>query len=495
MAPSTLEADNAGWGVFTLKDRPHGRPLLYGDIVVQITDLNMTHVHALKRLLHEYLWSSEETGGFYEGRAVISSIPGIGMLANGLPASNILSSVAQVDEAGLTRKSSPGAGAISYYHNYTYYVQKPLQAGEEVFLHYGDNWIQERQSKWGHKLIETPLQTTRPLTWLRSHGYCLDNIKPGTSRIPDAGRGAFATRPLPKGSIVAPVPVVPILDRRVMDFTRQRQDGSLVSLQQLLLNYCLGHPLSSVLLYPYAPGLPLINHDGLNPNVRLQWSSLQVANLITTNVSLADLHDQPKFLLELVAIRDIPKNQEIVLDYGTDWVNAWRAHVASWEPQQDNYYAPAYVMNDVVIALRIQEELKEHPYPDNIFTSCFYRYMDHAAGQQNNKPITKDAVTTVRWNQTRSIFELLNLRPCHVLKRQKDDKQGTLFTVQILNRYGLTKQERVPSIHIVTHVPRKAIRFSDKLYTTDQHMEIAFRHEVGVPNDVFPEQWKDLKME
>ena len=55
--------------------------------------------------------------------------------------------------------------------------------------------------------------------------------------------------------------------------------------------------------------------------------------------------------------------------------------------------------------------------------------------------------------------------------------------------------KRIPSHEkqIVTHVPREAIRFSDKLYTTDQHLEYAFRHPIGMPDDIFPLQWKNLE--
>lgn len=62
------------------------------------------------------------------------------------------------------------------------------------------------------------------------------------------------------------------------------------------------------------------------------------------------------------------------------------------------------------------------------------------------------------------------------------------------NRPNMDPKERIPSrrIHVVSGVPRIAIRFSDRLYTTDQHLDNAFRHEIGFPNDLYPEQWKDL---
>jgi hypothetical protein len=494
MAESTVP--NGGWGVFTLIDRPErGTPLLYGDVVVQVTDLNVTYAVALQRLLDEYWWSAEETGGFYEGQQVLSSIPGIGMLANGLlQENNVLPFVPMVDEAGLTRTESPGAGAITHYHNYTWFVKKPMVAGDEILVNYKPDRFPERNAR----IQQSPasLATRRPLEFLRQHGFCLDNVKPGRSILPDAGRGLFAARKIRQGSVVLPVPVMAITDPRALDITRVSKGGSPVDhFKQLLLNYCFGHNESSVLLYPYGPGMHLVNHGGGQyANVRLEWDT------VPNDVSLTNLTQwqdpqaprAPKFLLKLVALRDIAVGQEILLDYGPDWIEAWVHHVETWTPaspgKHEDPYTPSYVMDDVVKVLRTQEELQTYPYPANIFTSCFYRYQDFAHSTHNADPT---ALVTVQWQQTRHTFELTNLRPCTVLER--DESKG-LFTVRILNRLGLSANERVPSVHIVTHVPRKAIRFSDKSYTTDQHLKNAFRHPIGLSDDVFPDQWKDLKV-
>jgi hypothetical protein len=279
--------------------------------------------------------------------------------------------------------------------------------------------------------------------------------------------------------------------------------------KQLLLNYCLGHTNSSILLYPYGPMVGLVNHASsasnanTRANVRLQWSTSDVLHLFGQELLTKPLEEVKNYssnrsglLLELVATRNIVKGEEIFLDYGVEWQQAWINHVQNWKPVPDaDKYTPSYVMEDVVKTLRLESELVEHPYPDNVFTSCFYRYSDHKeAAEKHTGGGADEAVTTFRWNMTRGLFELRNLRPCKILQREQDPKQGTLFTVRIMNRYGLTADERIPkgAMHIVTHVPRRAVRFSDKLYTTDQHLENAFRHEIGIPDDIFPPQWMDL---
>jgi hypothetical protein len=499
MATSTIP--DAGWGVFSLIDMQRGMPFLTGDLVIQITDLNELHADGIKLMLHDYLWGSDETGAFYEGKLVVSAMAGVGMLANGMPDNqhNALPFVPTVDEGGLTRMESPGAGASTHYHNLTFFMSKPVTAGSEIYVNYRENWFEERKQR----LVPTEHAPAmgrgqqHDVAWLRQHGRCLDNIVMGRSRVPHAGRGAFATRDLDAGAIVSPIPALVIPKRQALDLVRKRKDGTVVQTKQLLLNYCLGHTNSSVLLYPYGPMVNLVNHaPPTRANVRLQWSKSEELHRRGKELLAKPLEDIKSYnrsglLLELVATRDISKGQEIFLDYGVDWQKAWVDHVQNWKPTKDaDTYTPSYVMEDVVKTLRLESELAEHPYPENVFTSCFYRYSDQK--EQAEKNTGADAeVTTFRWNMTRGLFELRNLRPCKILQRQQDPKQGTLFTVRIMNRYGLTPNERLPkgAMHIVTHVARRAVRFSDKIYTTDQHLENAFRHEIGIPDDIFPQQW------
>jgi len=265
----------------------------------------------------------------------------------------------------------------------------------------------------------------------------------------------------------------------------------------------------------------LVNHgSGTRANVRLQWSNSKelyggggdvvgggVDPHWFENVSVPELlasrlrPDRAGLLLELVAVRPIRAGEEVLLDYGDEWSRALAQHVGDWEPVPGAQgYAPSYVFNDVIKVLRTERELKDHPYPDNIFTSCYYRYSDNK--DEAEKQSDNEGVTAFRWRPTRGIFEPRNLRPCVVLRRQDNADDGTsttaatttTYTVRIRNRHGLSDEQRLPkgAMHIVTHVPRHAICFSDKSYTTDQHLANAFRKEIGIPDNIFPAKWKDL---
>jgi len=501
--------------------------------VIQLHDLFPQKPRAtnISLFITHYAYDGQETGGQYEGRLVYSASPGVGMLSNGHPALyNVLPHVPEVDEADLPRTTSPGAGAITHYHNYSYYAQRPIEAGGEVLLNHGENWFREREAKgvirpgtleaakkeldeMKSKGETNSKKHLRPVEWLVENGLCLDNLREGRSKIPNAGRGAFAARSMLKGSVVAPAPVLQIAHKDVLQTEKvkvmQRSSGGkemVVKGRQLLLNYCFGHPKSSLLFYPYSPGVNLINHSPTNPNVALRWSTSNQhrGKDWVDNWSYDDIEQSQEtgLMMEFVALRDIHRGEEITLDYGHEWETAWNDHVRGWYPVAGaEQYTPSYVMDDVVTLLRTEEEQRSHPYPDNIITSCFYRYSEGKEEAQNiggsNQNPSKRETAVVPWKMTRGLFELNNLRPCQVIRREKGvgkDEKQVYYTAVIRNRYGLKREERIPKgeTHIVTRIPRMAFRFTDKIYTTDQHLENAFRHFIGIPDDIFPEGWMDL---
>lgn len=504
MAKSSLD----GFGIFTLNDRRRASPVLPGDIVIQIPDvMNTAGVHFFK---NNYWKSAYETGGMNEGKVVHSVTPGVGMLTNSVRGkSNILPYRVDRDDGDCPRETCKAAGSFTQYHNYTWFFHKDLVAGQELLSPQTEEWFQER-SLWDDDDNDHDDPPLRSQEWLRHHGTCLDNIIPKSSSI--SGRGAFAHRFLPKGSIVAPVPVLPIFDWEItlnmIKIKESKQRTSLEQQWQLLLNYCYGHPQSSMLLFPYSPIVNLINHHD-TPNVKLQWSVQQSNNDSWLRWSIPDLEDhadEPGLVMELVALRDLQPGDEIVMDYGSEWKAAWDDHHHATTPNETMkrsngktatpMYTPAHVMDEVATKIRTSAEQKEYPYPSNLRTSCFYEYPNNTTTATNSD----GGITTVPWNWTRRVFDWTNLHPCTILKR---DETSSYYTAQIL-RNGMPKAadggnpqdktvEKQKSYHIVSKVPRPAIRFTDKVYTTDQHLAGAFRHRIGIPDEIFPDVWRDEK--
>jgi hypothetical protein len=516
-------------GLYTVQPIPRGHPIGAPDILIHLVD----YPEALSSFVSHHSFEASQFGAQYEAKKVASILPGIPSLSQStiMAESNVVPFYGRdMDEADVPRTVEPGAGALTHYHNLTFVATQYLDAGSEIFVgipHGQDEkWSQSRM-EWIRQRDEILIMLSamedgggggggggglgvlprgrRDVEWIQEHGMCVDHLRVQKSRRRGVGRGAFAKRYIPKGSIVSVSPLVPIDRKAAVSVKVKNGKGreKESSKPQLLVNYCLGHVNSSVLFYPTAPVVNLINHDRHGANVELQWSTSSediVHGLNVSSISLEDVvsrfRNSDDLVMKFVATRDIRPNEEIYMDYGLAWSRAWEKHVQEWNPVPGAVsYAPSYVMDDVAALLRTEKEQVDHPYPSNVMTACFYRYSTHQRndGIASSNQASAGETTTVQWKMDRRTFDYRNLRPCQVIKRE--DIDGKIYYTAIMKNWnGMKKDELIPKheIHVVSSIPRHAIRFVDKLYTTDMHLSNAFRHEIQIPDDIFPCAWKDL---
>jgi hypothetical protein len=201
------------------------------------------------------------------------------------------------------------------------------------------------------------------LDFLRKEGKCQDHIRPDISMIPHAGRGAFATRDLPEGTVVGYSPLIHMAVRGEQVFTVVYNGESKHGMDRfeyrdvgydeeenleefiesafkhenrytkpdLVVNYSFGHRNSTLLLTPYGAMVNYINHksanDGDGPNVRVQWPDRELVAHKPDWLS-EDLHflrDSVKKIglsFDYVALRDIKEGEEVTMDYGDEWVSS-----------------------------------------------------------------------------------------------------------------------------------------------------------------------------
>ena len=366
LAKSTIE--NSGNGIYTTEPIAAGQKIGLEDLVIQLPDITPQYAASMRLLLFNYAWDGSKFGGQYEGQRVYSLVPGVGALANGHQTmfnTDVGGPGPVMDHAGLTRHQSPGAGAVTHYHKYSFVAMDDIVAGGEILMNYGVNWFKERERKGIMKSPDTLQEKARSTDWLRENGICLDHIKVGPSTKEHAGRGAFSQRRFQKGALVVATPILQILDRRAMVMKRMKGGVEEVT-EQLILNYCYGHRDSSLLFFPYvsirrkpkqmyvsqsmslkvfhffhvfslqAPFVNFINHDFQYPNVELRWSRSSQHSIQIQNMSLADLKQLQNtgLVLDLVALRDIEEGEELFLNYGEAWDEAWDAHVRDWYDEE-----------------------------------------------------------------------------------------------------------------------------------------------------------------
>lgn len=138
--------------------------------------------------------------------------------------------------------------------------------------------------------------------------------------------------------------------------------------------------------------------------------------------------------------------------------------------------------------MRTREELLYDPYPANVFTGCFLpESLDKAREQE----------TPREWRYTPGLFDdASNIAECEIIKRDITDSSD------VDSRRDSSKPPHV-TYTVVWHrhqgpltisgVPRVAIVFLDHMYSNDQYQRKAFRHEIGLPEEMVPEAWRDLK--
>jgi hypothetical protein len=351
-------------------------------------------------------------------------------------------------------------------------------------------------------------ETTRSVEWLRQHGICGDHLAPGPSSVsPQAGRGAFATRTLPAGIVVAPMPLVHIANRStlvmypVVNVTSADADGSITgwhfqvnrtlpkASDQLIINYCFGHRMSTLLLCPYGPMTGYINHAPTHSddptvrtaNVKIQWAHPDRGNHMPSflNQSIEELEssNKTKLAFELVSVREILKGEEVLLDYGEEWSLAWERHVSQWSPPENAVnYISAYELNhptgvQALLPLKTVFEQIEDPYPGNIehvFSMHFFR---EAWWREAHRTGTlKD------WELSEQLWNV------DILRRELDKE----FNETVYYLYSWDYRQ------VIGPVPRQAIHFRNKPYTSDMLQHFVFRHDMRIPDEMFPLSWRNL---
>ena len=221
----------------------------------------------------------------------------------------------------------------------------------------------------------------KPLPWLAQNGVCVSSglLKVGSSPIRYAGRGVFATQIIRKGSVIM---TSPLLAMRREDFTiyksnpeevlvRDIVDTTKVVGTELLFNYAFTHPNSPLYLIPSGPMVNYINHGGRkNANVEIRWpkggsntaklfewaynqersshfdNDFESKTFDNPNPWLKDhpidvMERSGKLAFEYVALRDIKVGDEILIDYGELWEDAWLEFSSQHPYSRSGYFRHA----------------------------------------------------------------------------------------------------------------------------------------------------------
>jgi SET domain len=321
------------------------------------------------------------------------------------------------------------------------------------------------------------------LQWLESNGQCMDNIRVGdASTINHAGRGAFATRFIPSGGLVAPAPLIHVANNDLMkmytdhvwsshknDFI-PNLDGN--HTYQLIYNYCFVHKDSKIALFPYGMFTNLINHASPphTPNTRIQWSkNMRHPEWFDMSVDMWGEEYHTGLQIDFVALRDIEPGEEILIDYGDDWQKAWDQHVANFKSPYGPEYMPSYDLNKQPDGIELRIHGQDRDYEsDHVAMFCRWWYLE------------KRGIPEPRGEEDPA---------CRVLK--KIDEDNYLAELIVVTDSDEDESTSITPETVVWGLPKDAFYFQDLTQTRDMHQPNAFRHPMYIPDDMFPPAWKN----
>lgn len=445
MGPSAIPG--GGLGVFAGTGLLPGETIAIPDICIMVGDAPRKWTQ-----LRSHTWGRGKFFGSYEGANPRAACEGVSTTLNTNP--DMLLNTAQrspvlATNAGLDRATQPGAGAITHWYGISSVALDVITPGSE-FTHYYGDWTFDENKEY-----TTPKHS---MDYLKKEGWCADNIEVKQANDPSMGRGAFATKQLQAGQVVTAAPLQCFRNRQIFQRTTP---------EQLYVNYCLQPEGSDMIFYPYGVGVNLINHDSVQPNVEFRWAKNKSAHhsdwLDMSYKKFWEVTTPGGLVLEVVALRDILPGEELFLNYGESWENAWNEHVANWKPvpNASNYVYPQDI--DESAPLRTVKEQKKDPYPDNLITMC--ATPDH--DREDSLHIDWwDAGKDTKFSDSAYEPDLWweYMRYCHIMDKTIGPKGDYVYQVEIDFSYGpdirpYDPEKPMARRFIDSNVPRRASKF------------------------------------
>mmetsp|Transcript_8667 Transcript_8667/g.19052 ORF Transcript_8667/g.19052 Transcript_8667/m.19052 type:complete len:513 (-) Transcript_8667:185-1723(-) len=477
-----------------------------------------------------------------------------------------------VSQATLDKYNDPGAGAFSDYHSFAFENEEPLDAGDEIFISYGESWLTNRdylnhvplekhyemvdhimasilllleiegtqsaleallvliKDEFGlDKRVKTLLSqfnfrhdvknvasnkgtayatsTHRSLEWLEKNGSCIDHIYVKDSTINQAGKGGFARRQIKNNETIIPVKMLHVVEGRSVLRRRSNvklQDASpgILADKQVFYNYMYSHPKSSLFFMPVNAGI-VINHssarknNGKLPNARLAWSQTDKKTKYFLNKAPEDLLKEgyASITVDLIATRDISVDEEIFIDYGVDWEEAWTKHVDRWVPplptggHGPNGEKLAISSKEIYKMNQNKFDKKNWNWSNDHFTIC----EENDTVEWTEVVLNKKSMNKYNISENHPGFEYVGLTyyysPCLI---QSYSEENETFHVFYLG-YEVA-DSAYSKIFIVEDLPAESLTFIARPLRADHHRNDGhrFSHEINIPDDIFPETWKDL---
>ncbi len=209
------------------------------------------------------------------------------------------------------------------YTDMALFALRYMEPGEEFLNYYGNQWYASRGIDPPAQRIPTIEEQRRFLDTNKYHRVCLNDIAVRASSIDNVGRGLFASKAYMHGEIITVSPVA-VLNKTFVDSLAYRT---------VLQNYCLWDGKAPIVLLPISKAMMMNHQSPPDNNVAMQWFSwlvednAQIAReKVEAKWNVTELVESPVCPLDIAfyATRDIAVGEELFLDYGEEWEEAFR---------------------------------------------------------------------------------------------------------------------------------------------------------------------------
>ena len=155
-------------------------------------------------------------------------------------------------------------------------------------------------------------------------------------------------------------------------------------------------------------------------------------------------------------------------------------HVDNWKPPNkrsefSSYQGVTDILDRKEDFIRTITEEKTNPLPANIMTGCIYWETDDV--DEWVESIGEDDVEDWKLHDDETILKDEASRTAVVRIYQTPSAEDTDWGIEDIPRF-------------LTDYPMSSISLFQRPYKSDQHLPNAFRHHIGLHDDLFPEQWK-----
>jgi hypothetical protein len=211
----------------------------------------------------------------------------------------------------------------------------------------------------------------------------------------------------------------------------------------------------------------------------------------------------------------------VFIDYGVEWENAWINHAKQWVPPKKHPdFISAREANErsgPVVESLVAGNLRgsvDHSY---LFTGCIFETGEiDVLGENYTKPnptwtsMSDDEIMDTYARSGRRFYRESGYRhhksrshwPCTVLLPEAESGEYIVRIHQTPMRGIYNGKEIVTTAwhendvpRILTNYPQSSIHYFVKPNVTDHMLPGVFRHPIGFPDELFPDQWRKINTE